>query len=373
MLRIIAFTIPLSSVHACINGYFLGIQKTGVPAATQLLEQIARVVCVMGITSYATSKGLSPTLEVAVWGLLVGELLSMSASIIAVYMRFYKERSHSPFTRARSIVKTKSMMPIHAYSPMLLHESISPDYTDTRHMTELSNIDTAPYRTKAPHILTISRMTATSYRKLMGFTLPLTANRIVLNLLHSVEAISIPACLRLFGYDTTTSLRVYGVLTGMAMPMIFFPNALTGSISVMLLPHISKSYAAKDHDGVKKTIKRTIAYCSLMGFVCMVGFLFLGRWMGETLFHSDLAGHFILTLSFLCPFMYLNTTLSSIIQGLGMAGRLFVMNTVCLVLRLGFIFFAVPIVGISGYLWGILASQILLTLLFLLCLRLRRR
>jgi stage V sporulation protein B len=188
-----------------------------------------------------------------------------------------------------------------------------------------------------------------------------------------VEAISIPACLRLFGYDTTTSLRVYGVLTGMAMPMIFFPNALTGSISVMLLPHISKSYAAKDQEGVKKTIKRTIAYCSLMGFVCMIAFLLLGRWMGETLFHSDLAGHFILTLSFLCPFMYLNTTLSSIIQGLGMAGRLFVMNTICLVLRLGFIFFVVPIVGISGYLWGILASQILLTVLFFLCLRLRKR
>ena len=45
--------------------------------------------------------------------------------------------------------------------------------------------------------------------------------------------------------------------------------------------------------------------------------------MGTELFHSELAGHFIVTLGFICPFLYLDTTLSSILQGLGMAGRIF--------------------------------------------------
>lgn len=61
------------------------------------------------------------------------------------------------------------------------------------------------------------------YRDLLGMALPLTANRIVLNILQSIEAVSIPQKLLLYGYDTTTALSVYGVLTGMAMPMIFFP------------------------------------------------------------------------------------------------------------------------------------------------------
>lgn len=39
--------------------------------------------------------------------------------------------------------------------------------------------------------------------------------------------------------------------------------------------------------------------------------------MGTELFHSELAGHFIVTLGFICPFLYLDTTLSSILQGLG--------------------------------------------------------
>lgn len=46
LLEILALTIPFAAVHACINGYFYGLKKTFVPAASQLLEQAARVASV---------------------------------------------------------------------------------------------------------------------------------------------------------------------------------------------------------------------------------------------------------------------------------------------------------------------------------------
>ena len=70
----------------------------------------------------------------------------------------------------------------------------------------------------------------------------------------------------------------------------------------------------------------------------------------------------------ICPFLYLDTTLSSILQGLGLAGHIFTMNVICLLIRLGFVFLAVPRYGITGYLWGLLASQLTLGLLYLGCL-----
>lgn len=313
MLRILSFSIPAAAIHACINGYFYGIKKTGVPAATQLLEQCIRVGSVYAISSYAISKGASLTINVAVLGLVIGEIGSMLVSVLAIFRAFYQSCLTLP--------------------PQLL---------------------------KGSHTAV--------YGPLISMVLPLTANRIVLNLLQSVEAVSIPARLRLYGYDNATALSVYGVLTGMAMPLIFFPNALTGSVSVLLLPMISEAYALKDWTAVKKYTLRTIRYCALLGLFCMGVFLLLGRWAGTALYHSELAGHFIVTLSFICPFLYLDNTLSSILQGLGMAGRLFIMNVLCLLLRLGFVFFAVPVFGITGYLWGILASQILLSALYLLCL-----
>ena len=105
-----------------------------------------------------------------------------------------------------------------------------------------------------------------------------------------------------------------------------------------------------------------------MGLTCMCGFVLLGEWAGRTLFDSPLAGHFIRTLGFVCPFMYLDTTLSSILQGLGMAGQIFVMNVACMCLRLAFVFLLIPKIGITGYLWGVLASQLLLSILYLCCL-----
>ena len=75
-----------------------------------------------------------------------------------------------------------------------------------------------------------------------------------------MESVSIPAGLRSYGYDNATALSVYGVLTGMAFPMIFFPNALTGSVSVMLLPMISECYARGDDQGIRRAVLRTVKY-----------------------------------------------------------------------------------------------------------------
>lgn len=307
MLRILSFSVPLSAVHSCINGYFYGIKKAGIPAGAQLLEQVTRVGCVYIVSAWFLSSGRQPSISVAVLGLTVGELFSMLMTIAA-----------------------------------------------------------CPRRGKTPVRPAVS--TGALYGKLLSMALPLTANRIVLNFLQSIEAVSIPTQLKSYGYDNLTALSVYGVFTGMAMPFIFFPNALTSSVAVLLLPIISENYALGNMDAVKKATVRTIKYCGLMGLCCMGIFVLFGRWAGTNLFNSPLAGYFITALGFICPFLYLDTTLSSILQGLGLAGHIFTMNVVCLVIRLGFVFLAVPRFGITGYLWGLLASQLTLGLLYLGCL-----
>lgn len=314
MLRILSFSIPLSAVHSCINGYFYGRKKTAVPAITQLIEQLARVGCVCGVSLYAIGQGKTPTINVAVLGLTFGEMISMLVSVISIYICYAKEHLHPLMPH----IRPRTMLPV--------------------------------------------------YSSILGMALPLTANRIVLNLLQSVESVSIPAQLRLFGYDTASALSVYGVLTGMAMPLIFFPNALTGSVAVLLLPIISENHAKGDMEAVRSAILRTVKYCGLLGVLCMFCFGVFGAKIGEVLFGSALAGHFITTLGFICPFIYLDTTLSSVLQGLGKAGSIFAMNVASLLVRLLFIFTTVPVFGITGYLWGLLASQLLQSVLYLTCL-----
>lgn len=332
MLRILSFSVPLSAIHACVNGYFYGIKKAGIPAGSQLLEQFVRVGSVYFFSAWRLASGRTPSISVAILGLTIGEFCSMLMAVIAVLPRKRLSGFRVPAVEVLPASKKRRRFPF-------LHTTFP-----------------------------AAQATQRLYGKLLAMAIPLTANRIVLNILQSVESVSIPSRLRLYGYDNITALSVYGVLTGMAMPFIFFPNALTGSIAVLLLPMISESYALGDMAAVRKATLRTVKYCGLLGMCCMGVFVLLGRWMGTALFHSPLAGYFITTLGFLCPFLYLDTTLSSILQGLGMAGHIFVMNVICLLLRLCFVFLAIPRFGITGYLWGLLASQLTLGLLYLGCL-----
>ena len=320
LLKIIAFSFPFVGIHACINGWFYGMKKAGLPSAAQLIEQLTRVACVYLITRKAILAGRLPDISAAVFGLTIGELISMTVAIV-------------------------TFLP---YCDHPTYEAEASGERNPKKSTQVSFLALLP--------------------SLLSTALPLTANRLVINLLGSAESVAIPEMLRRFGYDTETALSVFGVLTGMALPLIFFPNALTGSVAVMLLPMISENCCLQKYHTVKRLTFRTLKYCLLMGFGCLLVFTLGGPFLGKILFHSTLAGRCIRTLGFICPFLYLDTTLSGILQGIGKSGVLFLVNIFCLLTRLAFVYLAVPFFGLQGYLWGMLTGQLLLTALYLLCL-----
>lgn len=317
LLRIIALSIPMASVHSCINGYFYGIRKTGIPAFSQLAEQVCRVGSVYLIYFICQKQRLTPTISFAVVGLVIGESASMIVSVVAILARAHQVFPALSFSHCRAAQPFSSVVSV--------------------------------YR----------RITG----QLLQLAVPLSANRLVLNLLQSVEAIYIPNRLMAYGLSNADALSVYGVLTGMSLPLILFPSAITNSISVLLLPVVSEADANGNQTTVRRAIFTSIRCCILLGFFCTALFLVFGRLAGQLLFHSELAGSFILTLSFLCPFMYIASMLNSILNGLGKTIQTFLFSVVSLLLRLLFVFFAIPSFGIQGYLWGMLASQMLQTLL----------
>ncbi len=199
-------------------------------------------------------------------------------------------------------------------------------------------------------------------RQIFSFSLPLTANRVLINFINSTEAILIPVCLKFYGYSNEDALSIFGILTGMAMPMILFPSVLTNSVSVMLLPSISQAKAQKNQALIHRTIRRTIESCLVLGFASTLFFLLTYSLIGQYLFANTLAGIYVRTLSFICPFMFLTTTLNSILHGLGHPTATLMLNLSGCLIRIAFIWFFVPVYGIRAYLYGILASQILTAL-----------
>ena len=194
---------------------------------------------------------------------------------------------------------------------------------------------------------------------------------LVLNLLGSAEAILIPSRLIDYGLTNKEALSIYGVLTSMALPFILFPSALTNSMAVLLLPSAAKAQAEKDESRISTMVTLSFRYSCYMGILCIGLFTRFGKSLGTIIFHNELSGSFIMVLCWLCPFMYLATTMGSIQNGLGKTGITFLQNMFAMGIRLVFVLFAVPLFGIRGYLWGFLVSELLLA--FLCCFSVRRQ
>ncbi|MBQ8279651.1 MAG: polysaccharide biosynthesis protein [Roseburia sp.] len=198
-------------------------------------------------------------------------------------------------------------------------------------------------------------------KELLSMAVPLTATRLVINLFSSVENALIPSRLRVFGYTQAEALSVFGVLTGMSMAVIMFPSVVTNSVSVILLPTISEAQATHDGVAIQKAVRRTIISCLALGFTACIGFLLTGSFIGNVIFQNALAGTFIKTLSWICPFLYMSGTLNSILHGLGYPTATFLIGLAGCGIRILFVYFGIPYLGISAYLYGLIVSQILMS------------
>jgi len=197
-------------------------------------------------------------------------------------------------------------------------------------------------------------------KELLSMAVPLTATRLVINLFNSVENVLIPNRLRVFGYTQTKALSVFGVLTGMSLAIILFPSVITNSVSVILLPTIAEAQATRDDATIQRAVRRTIVSCLALGFAACVGFLLTGSFIGNVIFKNALAGTFIRTLSWICPFLYLSSTLNSILHGLGYSKVTFLIGLAGCSVRILFVYFGIPYIGISAYLYGLIASQVIM-------------
>ena len=209
LLKVMSYALPFASVHSCICGYSLGLKQTRIPGISQLAEQCARVLGVYLLYTAAIQESGQAGIILAICGLVIGEIAGTFYSIFAV----------------RRILYTK----------------------------------------KAAQKCSVSCY-AGCLGDILKHAVPITANRISLNILQSIEVVSIPKCLMLYGFSRSAALSHYGILNGIAMPCILFPSAITNSISMMMLPTVAEIQAASQNRTLRQLIRKVSISCLLLGF-----------------------------------------------------------------------------------------------------------
>lgn len=301
-LKIISLGVPFMSMKGAIHGYFLGMENSSVHGMSDFLEQLAKVLGLYLLATYICIRN-SYNAAFAVWGIVIGEIIAFLYSIGA----------------------------------LLLY--------DFRH----KNTAASPIRRQQV------------FRLFFKNSIPLTTNRLALTILQSAEAILIPTVLLSFYQSSVKSLATYGVFTGMAFPFIMFPSTITNSLSTMLLPAVSSASSSLRTDYLKRLCEKSLHFCLLIGLFSTVTFYMFGPEIGECIFQNKEAGLYLYQLAFLCPFIYLATTLASILNGLGLATHNLLLTVIATGIRLGFILITIPHIGILGYVLGLFTSYLFLT------------
>ena len=170
--------------------------------------------------------------------------------------------------------------------------------------------------------------------------------------LRSIEDIWIVRGFKKFGMDTADSLSEYGLIHGMAMPLLVFPLTLISSFMAFLVPEISKAEKSKTLERAVKKVWTVAAVCG--GVIFLVFFLF-----SEEISELAECARYIRPLSVLCPVMILDSLSTGMLNGLGEQTRLFIYSLVDNILRLAIVYFAIPHFGNGAIIGMIFLSNIL--------------
>ncbi|MCD8104014.1 MAG: oligosaccharide flippase family protein [Lachnospiraceae bacterium] len=319
LLKVMALSLPFSMVHSCICGYFMGEKQVLPPALTQFIEQMIRIFFVVSVYSLSVKNQGQPGAWLMVLGQLAGE--ASSALFCAGCLCCMEGR--------------------HLFRKLL---SRCTRWSAGR-----------------------SRLTwlKSSFREILSVSLPLGTNRMLMCVLQAIEAALLPQMLQRAGMTSVEALSDYGTLTGMALPMVLFPTAVTSALGMLLLPAISEAHALHRQKQLAETVNATFLGGLLLGSFCLGLFLLFGDDIGAALFHSRRAGVYIRQLALVCPLLYINTAMMSILHGLGKSTLILLWNLTGFSLRLLCIVRLIPSHGMTGYLCGILLDDLLLCICIL--------
>ncbi|MCD7736525.1 MAG: oligosaccharide flippase family protein, partial [Lachnospiraceae bacterium] len=259
LLKIMAFSLPFCMIHGCICGYFMGEKQVVPPALSQLVEQMLRITFVILVYVLLTRQGQQPDARIMAFGQLAGEAAAAIYCAICMYAFSGKKTMQTILCRSRIQSSQKS----------ILHFA----------------------------------------RQLLPVSFPLGLNRMLMCVLQAIEAALLPQMLQRSGLASVEALSVYGPFTGMALPVIYFPTAVTSAFGMLLLPTVSEANALHRRKRLGDTVTASFMGSLLLGSFFLGAFLLAGEALGNMVFHSRLAGIYIRYLAFCCPLIYINTTM----------------------------------------------------------------
>ena len=168
-------------------------------------------------------------------------------------------------------------------------------------------------------------------KDILNISLPSTGSRLIGNVGLFFEPIILTFVLLKVGYSNNFIVNEYGILNGFVMPLILLPSFFTSAISQALLPIVSSSFNNKKY--ISKKIKQAIFFSLLIGLPATLIFVFIPEIPLRLIYNTNQGINYIKVLAPICLLHYIQSSLTSSLQAMGLAKEAMNGTLVGMVLR----------------------------------------
>lgn len=181
---------------------------------------------------------------------------------------------------------------------------------------------------------------------------PITFMKVAGSFIQPIIALIIPAQLIKIGYTSSQALSLYGIASGMTLPLLFIPTTIIGSLSTALIPDISTAIAQNDKNHIAKRITTSINFSLVMAAMFVPVFLGIGEFLGIFLYDNVLSGTLLQSAAWaLIPLGFTNIS-SALLNSLGLENKSFIHFVIGAVVMFISLWFLPSIMGINALIWA---------------------
>ena len=194
---------------------------------------------------------------------------------------------------------------------------------------------------------------------MLKITLPVAFTAYAKSGLSTVKNLLIPYGLKKNGTSDAGALEAYGMLTGMAFPVIMFPQVVIGSLSGLLVPEITKSRVEGHFNNVRYIMSRIFHIVTVFSIgVCGILICFAFD-LGETIYSNTDVSLYIRLMAPLVPFLYIDSISDATLNGLNEQMRSMEINLIDSIVSIILVWLLIPKMGTYGYILMMYVCKIL--------------
>lgn len=297
-LRVLALSLPPIALSSSLSGYFSALRKVHKNAAVQILSVALRISISVMLLSAVLANDIESACLSVVGGIALSELICFLFHLLV----FLLERKRNPSDKNGAVY---SVLP----------------------------------------------------RRLLSITIPVAFSACVRSALVTLEHLLIPRGLERSGASRAHSLAAYGTLHSVVFPLVLFPSAISSSFAGLLVPEISESGAAGDAARIERIVGRVLKTVLLYSIGVSGIMMCLSCEMGDVLLSNTESALYILAVAPLVPVMYLDTSVDSILKGLGYQFYTMIVNIVDASLSVILVLILLPRFGIMGYIMTVYFTE----------------